>query len=66
MGMSINEYFQYLANTDTIKQVTGTKKIIPHTNREKAFSELFKFASRKVKGKPMGANEDDKIIYGIK
>ena len=27
--------------------------------------ELLKFAHRMRKGKPMGANEDDKIIYDI-
>jgi hypothetical protein len=65
MGMSINEYFQYLSNREVIRQITGTKKAIPHTSRAKAFEALLKFANRKVKGKPMGANEDDKIIYGI-
>ena len=65
IGMSINEYFQYLSNQETIRNITGTKKLIPHTTREKAFEALLKFANRKVKGKPMGANEDDKIIYGI-
>lgn len=65
MGMSINEYFQYLSNREVIRQITGTKKAMPHASRAKAYEAFIKFANRKVKGKPMGANEDDKIIYGI-
>lgn len=65
MNMSINEYFQYLSNRETIRQITGTKKSMPHTSREKAYKDFIKFANRKTKGKPMGASEDDKAIYGI-
>ena len=65
MDMSINEYFQYLSNRETIRQITGTKQPLPHSSREKAYEAMLKFANRKIKGKPMGANEDDKIIYGI-
>lgn len=65
MGMSTNEYFQYLANTDAIHQITGVKKTKNKTSRAKAYQAFADFASRQVKGKPMRANEDDKIIYGI-
>ena len=64
MGMSINEYFQYLSNAETIKQMTGTKKKASKNTGYESLDELLKFA-KTHKGKPMGANEDDKIIYDI-
>lgn len=64
MGMSINEYFQYLSNVDQIKRMTGTKKITAKAKGYQALRDLIEFA-KTHKGKPKGANEDDKIIYDI-
>lgn len=65
MGMSINDYFQYLSNTETINKMTGNKKKkLTKKSGYEAMDALLKFA-KTHKGKPMGANEDDKIIYGI-
>lgn len=64
MGMSINEYFQYLSNVDQIKKMTGIKKNPKRKTGYEALDALLKFA-KTHKGKPMGANEDDKIIYDI-
>jgi len=64
MNMSINDYFQYLSNTETIRKMTGIKKIPKKTTGYEAMDALLKFA-KTHKGKPMGANEDDKAIYDI-
>ena len=64
MGMSINEYFQYLSRYEVIRSITGTAKKISK-NKSSGLDALLKFAHRKHKGKPMGANEDDKIIYDV-
>lgn|GEM_PF-1029844 len=64
MGMSINEYFQYLSRYEVIRSITGAPKKISK-NKYSGLDALLKFAHRKHKGKPMGANEDDKIIYDV-
>lgn len=64
MGMSINEYFQYLSNVDQIKKTTGLKKNPKKKSGYEALDQLLKFA-KTHKGRPMGANDDDKAIYGI-
>lgn len=62
MNMSINDYFQYLSNTETIKKMTGIKKI---TTKPNGYEAMEKFMNRKIVRKPMGASDDDKAIYGI-
>lgn len=64
LGMSINEYFQYLSNVDQIKKMTGLKKNPKKKSGYEALDKLLEFA-KTHKGKPMGANNDDKAIYGI-
>lgn len=66
MNMSNNEYLRHVVRADSIKSITGSKKV-KLTPRAKAYAALEKFIKFAAthKGKPMGANEDDKIIYGI-
>lgn len=63
-NMSINEYMRYMTRVMSMKTITSTKKIKPRKDPYQALRDLANFASS-VKFKPMGANEDDKIIYGI-
>jgi hypothetical protein len=60
MEMSLNEYFNWLAQQDNIKLDKPKKKKL--VSVYEAFADLGK---KKIKYEPMGANEDDKIIYGI-
>lgn len=62
MGKSVNEYIRYLSRTETIKNITGIKKI---DSKARGYEALEKFINRKIKGKPMGASEEDKIIYDV-
>lgn len=64
MKMSMNEYFRYLTRVDSARSITGIKKRRPSKNPYKALEKLRGLVSRS-KGKPMGASEEDKIIYGI-
>jgi len=64
MNMSINEYIQYTCRIDSVKKITGLKKMKTKPKGHDPFKELLAFA-KSYKGKPMGANEDDKIIYDI-
>ncbi|PIS18147.1 hypothetical protein COT54_00895 [Candidatus Collierbacteria bacterium CG09_land_8_20_14_0_10_46_12] len=64
MDMSTNEYIQYACKIDSVKKITGLKKILVKPKNHDPFKELLAFA-KTHKGTPMGANEDDKIIYGI-
>jgi 4-aminobutyrate aminotransferase-like enzyme len=64
MNMSINEYFRYLSNAEIIKKMTGIRKKTKKTTGYEALDNLLKFA-KTHKGHPMGANNDDKAIYGI-
>jgi len=62
MGMSVNEYMRYLFRTETIKSITGIKKT---SSKARGYEALEAFINRRYKRKPMGASEDDKIIYDI-
>lgn len=62
--MSINEYMRYMTRVMSMKTITSTKKTKPTKDPYEALRDLANFAST-VKFEPMGANEDDKIIYGI-
>lgn len=64
MNMSINEYIRYTCRIDSIKKITGLKKIKAKKRGSDPFKDLLNFV-KTHKGKPMGANEDDKIIYDI-
>ena len=64
MDMSTNEYIQYTCRLDSIKKITGVKKLKSKPRGYAAMDEFLKFALTH-KGKPMGANEDDKAIYDI-
>lgn len=62
MGMSVNQYFQYLTRTHTILQATGQTNV---KSQPRGLSALVEFAKRQHHGQPMGASEEDKAIYGI-
>lgn len=62
MNMSINEYFQYLVSAETIKTLVGIPQV---KSRPMGYAALDKFIHRKITGKPMGASDEDKAIYGI-
>lgn len=64
MGMSVNKYMRYLFYADTVRSITGVKKNKARPRGYEALEELIALAS-KSKCKPMGASEEDKIIYGI-
>ena len=64
MNMSINEYIQYTCRADSIKKITGVKKIKSKPRGYAAMDEFLEFA-KTHKGKPMGASEDDKAIYDL-
>lgn len=64
MGMSFNGYVNWLMReASTVIPLGGKVSDIGKTKRLD-LRNLAKEA-RKIKNKPMGANEDDKIIYGI-
>jgi len=62
--MSVNEYLQYIVRIQTVKDMTGIKRNKPKKNPYKAMDDFIEF-TRTHKNKPMGASEEDKIIYGI-
>ncbi len=66
MNMSNNEYLRQVVRADSIKSLTGSKKV-KLTGRAKAYAALDAFLefAKTHKARPMGANEDDKIIYDI-
>lgn len=69
-GMSFNEYIQYLVNDSTRKTFFGYKegKAFPkkrRTLKKSGYDLLLELARMPYERKPMGASEDDKIIYGI-
>ncbi len=66
MNMSNNEYIKHVIRADAVKSITGVKKV-KLTSKAKAYAAFDKFLEFAMthKGKPMGANEDDKIIYDI-
>jgi hypothetical protein len=57
MGMSLNEYFNYLSQISSRSAVFGKK-----TN---PYQKLLDLANTKFEGKGMGASEEDEIIYGV-
>lgn len=66
MGLSANKYVERLIKESTIQRELGLpKQIKAIKKKEKNFLlELHKLA-KKVEHKPMGASEEDKIIYGL-
>lgn len=64
MGMSFNAYYNWvMKKASNVIQLGGDVSNI----RKKRKLDLRDLpnAMKKIKDKPMGANEDDKIIYGI-
>lgn len=62
MEMSVNEYVKYLFRTESLKSMTGIKEC---RSRKTGYEAMGAFINRQRKGKPMGASEDDKIIYDL-
>ncbi len=61
LGMSLNGYFNYLI-TKLAPRNSVAIKSAPQTS---FYQALRKLANKPYKRKPMGASEEDKIIYGI-
>lgn len=64
-GLSLNEYMGGLLRQDAMTGMTGIKSPKVPKSVSRAYDALWKLANQKTKGKPMGASEDDKVIYGI-
>lgn len=62
MGMSFNGYINWIAK-ETMNSVAITGK--PTISKKKLDLRDLSNVMKKFKDKPMGASEDDKIIYGI-
>lgn len=60
-GLSVNEYINSLIKTISTKIELALDQ--KELKEEKSIWDLPKLA--KIKDKPMGASEDDKIIYGL-
>lgn len=60
-GLSVNEYVNSLIKTISTKMELALNE--KELKEEKSIWDLPKLA--KIKDKPMGASEDDKIIYGL-
>ena len=60
LGMSVNKYINYLIAKVTTREELG---VIKDTKKASIWEELPKIAL-KSKGRPMGLNKDDEIIYG--
>lgn len=62
MGISLNEYFNYLSQDNVRSAVFG--KSDRKTKKKKDFLEaLRELADKKFSGKGMGLSEEDEIIY---
>lgn len=66
-GMSLNEYLNELADISAKKKFFGIKVggIQKKSKSKTIYEALWNIANKPYSKKPMGANEDDKIIYGI-
>jgi len=58
MGMSMNEYFNYLSKVLPANLIFDIKSKDP-------YQDLLKLAKSKSAGQGMGASEEDEIIYGV-
>lgn len=62
LGMSINEYFNHLANMHIIRKTVGFSDMPDKSRKRFSIWDLPKLA-RKT-NKPMGWSKEDEIIYG--
>ncbi len=67
LGMSANEYINELVDISTKKKFFGSRKgrLIRKSNKKTIYEAFWRLANMSYERKPMGVNEDDKIIYGI-
>ena len=61
-GISVNEYITRIIRMENIKEVLGRKNV---KSVPKGYQALLDLAASNYKRKPMGASEDDKVVYGI-
>ena len=64
IGVSTNEYVKHALDTSITRDIVGTPQKIRIKRKRRTIWDLVKLA--KIKDVPMGASEEDKIIYGIK
>lgn len=62
LGMSINEYFTYLANMHTIRRTVGFSDMPDKSKRRASIWDLPKLSRKK--NKPMDWSKEDEVIYG--
>lgn len=65
LGMSVNAYMNWLIQRDVSTAQFPQPKKTKTKKRKSIYDALLELAHKKYKYKPMGASEDDKIIYGI-
>lgn len=63
LGMSINEYINSIIKKAAARMELALEKQTPIEKNHYSIWNLSKLA--KMKNKPMGLSEDDKIIYGL-
>lgn len=61
-NMSVNEYFNYLANMNVVRKTVGLGDIPNKSKKRVTIWDLSKLARKK--NTPMGLSEEDEIIYG--
>lgn len=66
-GMSLNEYLNELTDISAKNKFFGVKEggIHKKSKPKTIYEALWKIANKSYTRKPMGANENDKIIYEI-
>lgn len=61
VGMSINEYLRYTAQTvSTYKQLFGKPQ-----KADDKYAAMWAIVKKKTKGKPMGWSKEDEAIYSV-
>ena len=67
LGLSANEYIKELIHESTRKEFFAykEKKTTHRSKKVRLYEPLWRLLEKPYKRKPMGASEDDKIIYGI-
>ncbi len=66
LGMSVNEYISYVMQTVQRSEFLGLKPRIAKKRTQKdPYEPLWKLLKKPYERKPMGASEEDKIIYDI-
>ncbi len=63
MGMSVNEYFNYLAKETAKAKSLGKKSIVRPSQKKSLYEAMV--AISKMPNKPMGWSKEDEAIYSV-